>query len=287
MALLTSLKYMTILDTNHAVLSTAVNDPPGPSGYQHTWYPSWVSIPGQDKTMLDDDDATSLCKATSSLADPILEIKFGTAQQISAFGLLNHNLSSSGVKELYLEYHTGTVWTRIDSTAYTFPGGDRDIALAFNTETRTRFRFTMRGTGDTGVTPTAFYMGYVYWGRYYQFTRNPVQFIQTRRPAIRYLQSAGGMTHAIKGMEYRPSTLEMNFVRAKGADLQVLTAPHLSRNIFGVIPPDVVPDPSVAPVGNDIFYGRLEEMSLDPQTPSNIGLSNEVYNTQVLMRGAV
>lgn len=276
MAFVTSLKYMTLLWYNSAIKKT------------HTWVPSWVSIPGQDEDMLDDDDATSLCKATSSLTDPILEIQFSASQQISAFGICNHTLGTAGVKEIYLEYHNGSIWVAIDSAPYVLPtAGDRDIALVFSTETRTRFRMRCTGTGGTGVTPTAFYMGYVYWGGHYQFTRNPSEFIQTRRPAIRYIQSAGGMTHAVKGMIYRPVTLEMNFGRAKGADLQQLTVPELSENIIGIIPPDVVPDPLSAPVGNDVFYGRLQEITNDPKTPSNITLSNEVYDLQVLMRGAV
>ena len=282
MAYVANLKYLTLLDNNLAVQTIGVTGTPG-SG-EHQWTATWTSLPGQDTAMLDDDDATSLCKATSNLTSPILQIRFGNSQAITAFGICNHNLYSAGTTGLHLERSdNGSTWTAIDSTPYSVIS-DRDIAVAFAQENHTYFRMRMTDAGG-GITP--FYIGYVYWGTRYQFNRNPTQFIQTRRPAIRYLQSAGGMTHAIKGMEYRPATLEMNFVRSPRLDAQELATPLMSRYISGVIPPEAVTGTTLAPVGNDIFYGRLEEISVDPQTPSNITLSNEVYNMQVLMRGAV
>lgn len=274
MAFLTSLKYISFLWYNQVVQKS------------HTWTATWTSVPGQTTAMLDDDDATSVCKATSVLTDPILEVTFGSAQSCDAFGICNHNLYSAGVREIYLEYHNGSTFVAIDSNPIPL-ASDRDIAVVFNAQTRTRFRFKCLDVGGGSVTPTAFYIGYVYWGIHWQFSRNPTEFLQTRRPAIRYIQSAGGMTHAVKGMAYRPGTLEMNFFRAKVADVMQMNRLELSQYIMAVIPPEAVTDPTLAPRGNDIFYGRIEEISVDPQTPSNIALGSEVYNMSVLMRGAV
>ena len=167
---------------------------------------------------------------------------------------------------------------------YTMPSGytDRDVIVIFDQVSTTKCRIKFFGQPSL-----AFYIGYIYWGTHYQFNRNPGRFEQTRRPATRYMESAGGMSHAIKGMRYRPGTLEMDFFRSKAVDIIHIQQLGLTDNIIGILPPEYAPQPELAPRANDNFFGRFEEITLDPQTPSNVAQSNEVYNMQISMKGAV
>lgn len=283
MAFLTSVRNLSLLDTN-LLLSESLT---------MAWATSNLTVtPGAGTAMLEDDDATSLFKAVASGSGATIEVEFRvgatpTAQNVSAFGLCNHNLRTAGLQYLYLDYWNGSTWVNVDTPGtdpYTMPSGytDRDVILLFDTVNTTKMR--MRFLGQPAL---AFYIGYIYWGMHYQFTRNPASFVQTRTPATRYMVSAGGMSHAIKGMRYRPGTLEMTFVRAKAVDLIHIQQLGLTDNIIGVLPPEYSPKPELAPRANDNFFGRFEEITMDPQTPSNVASSSEVYNVEISMKGAL
>lgn len=282
MSYLTTVKYMCFLDANQLLAVDTTN----------SWTTSNMNVvTGQGTEMLDDDDATSLFKATTTAVDATIEVEFqvsGTpvSRSISAFGLCNHNLRTAGVQHIYLEWWSGA-WENVDDpgeAAYTLPTGytDRDLILLFTTRSTTKVRLRLAQSATLPI-----YIGYMYWGSYYQFNRNPGTFVQTRTPATRYLQSAGGMSHAIKGMRYRPGELEMNFYRAKATDLIHIQSLGLTDNIIGVLPPEYAPKPYNAPRGNDNFFGRFQEITMDPKTPSNITQTNEVYDMMISMKGAL
>lgn len=278
MSYVTGLLGMAVLDFNYVIR------------YSHTWSTSFTTQPGNGPSMLSDDDVTSLCKSSGSLTTPTIEIDWGTGRSVNAIGVANHNFRSSGVSNIYFEYWDGGAWQNCDfpgSDAYSFSGqADRDFAVIFQSISATKFRLRFNETPTQNI-----YVGYIYLGTYSITPNNPAHFVQRRRTTVKYIQSAGGTSHAIVGAKYEPAELELIWNRTTLAVVDVMlgnnAAGHRKDFILGIVPPEQTPDALQAPMGQQIFFGRVDEYELEPLTPSNILFPSGMrYRLYMRLQGA-
>ena len=253
---------------------------PGPTSFSSTGITT--TVPGFSGTNLLYEDPWLLLKTASVSGTVTVALTFASAQTVSVYGIINHNLRSAGYTSVTFEHWTGTAWTA-DISGVSM-SSDTDVLVPNNSNiSATQFRFNL------GTASGNFFVGSFFLGIIVQMSRNPdaAGVLQTRAAPMLIEESAGGARHIIKGAPKRTGRMELTWQRAIPIDIETVKQMD-EYSLVGIISPEQA-DTMTQPVGHEVFYGYVTSNTTSPRGPGSTltGTASARYDWTLELEGAV
>ena len=211
-----------------------------------------------------DDPSLKLKTSATRGTNRHIEFTFSASQQLTAFGIANHNLASQGYETIDVGYWNGSAFVSCGGGAATLGADDSNFLLRFAAQSSTRWQITL---GKSSGTRPAFYLGFVFFGVIYEVETNPndggVFYSQDWQSDP--LVAMGGTKYERPVSTREEESAEFSFSRISPTMAQVLRAVRATNRgkVVGIIPPDQVA--SVMPTGNQHLFGRLTTQTTSPR----------------------